>query len=70
VELTDLYPPETPMSEVHPNFHGMSLRRWKLLDLSRQAEAFRKAHPIKPEDAPLSQQRIWTPRDSYGLKGV
>ena len=70
MELTDLYPPETPMAEVHPAFHGMSLRRWKLLDLTRQAQAHYKANPMKPEDAPLNRTRIWTPRDSYGMKGI
>jgi hypothetical protein len=71
MRLSDLYPSGTKMSEVHPDFRGMSLERWKLLKISEQANAYQKTITAEQKKAaPISAQRIWTPRDSYGMKGV
>ena len=65
--LSDLYPSGTPLTEVNPDFRGMPFRQWRNLKLSEQAEEHRKT--LNPEDAPLSKQRLWNPRDDYGMKG-
>ena len=56
MELSQLYPRGTKMSEVAPDFQGMSLKLWQRLDMERQAEAHRKT--LDPKDAPLSKQRL------------
>lgn len=64
MELTDLYPKGTPLAEVHPDFRGMKLKDWQW---AKHRE--RGARQIDP-DKSLNAKRIWTPRDSYGLKGI
>lgn len=67
--LAQLYPADTPMSEVSPDFAGMSLRTWRSLKIAEQAEAYRKTRVgAKPEK--WQGRAIWTPRDSYGMKSV
>jgi hypothetical protein len=71
MELSDLYPAGTPLCEVAPEFRGMSLRRWQWKKLIEQRiELARRQPKINPEDAPLSQKAVWTPRDDYGMKGI
>lgn len=67
--LSELYPPETPLSEVHPDFHGMRLHKWKLLKITQEADEYRKSlGPDAPK--PLAGQREWRPADSYGWKSI
>jgi hypothetical protein len=68
--LSDLYPAGTKLAEVNPNFRGMPLKTWQALKIVEQAEAHRKALNLNPEDAPLSKQRVYTPRDGYGMKSI
>jgi hypothetical protein len=67
MELSDLYPAGTPLSEVAPGFRGMPLREWQWKQLREQNSAQPKSNP---EDAPLSKKAVWTPRDDYGMKGI
>jgi len=75
MRLTDLYPRGTPLAEVAPDFRGMSVQEWRL----RRAEEIHAEYMrsrTKEEigaakrNAPINAQRIATPRDSYGMKGV
>ena len=66
--LEQLYSPGTPMSEVHPDFRGMSLQLWRKLKISEQAKKY--LAKLNPGEAPLSKQSIATARDNYGMKGM
>jgi len=56
------------MSEVHPDFRGMSLQLWRKLKISEQAKKY--LAKLNPGEAPLSKQSIATARDNYGMKGM
>ena len=66
--LEQLYPSGTKLSEVHPNFRGMSLKNWRKLKISEQAKKY--LAKLNPAEAPLSKQSIATARDNYGMKGM
>ena len=66
--LEQLYPSNTPLSEVHPDFPGMPLALWRKLKITEQAEEY--LVKLNPAEAPLAKQRIATPRDNYGMKGM
>ena len=66
--LSELYPRGTPMSEVDPDFRGMLMATYRALVLKEDIELDAKARAGK--EAPLSNKRIWTPRDDYGMKGL
>lgn len=62
------------MSEVHPDFHGISAYQWSMLKIQQQADelhaAWEKAVAAGIAEEPwLSKQREWRPRDSYGVAG-
>ena len=65
--LEQLYPRNTPLSEVHPDFRGMPLTLWRKLKITEQAEAY--LAKLNSAEAPLAKQRIATARDNYGMKG-
>ena len=67
MELKDLFTRGSKLSDVPPDFRGMPYREWRRLEMARQAERYRAK--LDPAEAPLSKQRIWTPRDGYGMKG-
>lgn len=73
-QLSDLYPAGTPMSEVHPDFRGMSLERWQMLKIQEQCteryEQWLKQffNGVITEEARTMGKRIATPRDSYGWR--
>jgi len=73
-QLSQLYPPNTPntpMSEVDPDFRGMSLLLWRQLKISEQAEHWRKKQQGKPALPQKWRERApATARDRYGLKGI
>jgi hypothetical protein len=66
--LAYLYPPGTHLSEVPADFTGMSFGRWRLLDIERQAEAYRTT--LGNVSSPLKDKPISTPRDNYGWKSI
>lgn len=66
--LEQLYPPGTSLSEVNPDFRGMSFRLWRKLKITEQADKYLAT--LNPADAPLSKQRQATARDNYGMKGM
>jgi hypothetical protein len=66
--LNDLYPTGTTLSDVAPDFRGMSLVLWQKLHLSEQAEEWRQSRANI--ESPLERKSIWTPRDDYGMKGL
>jgi hypothetical protein len=56
------------MANVPPEKRGIPLHQWRLQQITEQcSEYLRTKDPTK---APLSQQRLWNPRDSYGMKGL
>jgi hypothetical protein len=56
------------MSEVDPDFCGMLMATYRALVLKEDIELDAKARTGK--EAPLSNKRVWTPRDDYGMKGL
>jgi hypothetical protein len=68
MELRDLFTSGSRLADVPPHFRGMPFKQWRRLQLAKQCSEY--LSKLKPEDAPLSKQRIWNPRDSYGLKGT
>ena len=66
--LEQLYPRGTPKNEVDGNFRGMSWEMWWALELRAQINAYLAR--LDPEQAPLKDQAVWTPRDSYGKKSL
>lgn len=66
--LDQLYSPGTPLSEVKPEFRGMSFKLWRSLKLTEQCNEQLKTADY--EHAPLKDQRGWTPRDDYGRKST
>ena len=71
-ELSDLMSPGSHLSDVPPDFRGVSLARFKLLQATAQAREWdRRFRNEQPNyQPPLSGKRVWTPRDSYGMKGM
>jgi hypothetical protein len=71
VNLNDLYPRGTRLIDVPPNFEGMPVREWTRAKVFSMIRAHCDAAPkIAPEDAPLSRQREWNPRDDYGWRSM
>lgn len=73
MDLSSLYPRGTPMSEVHPNFRGMPLAEWLSKQIHVQAVELKDMPtPVtivtRASKKPLSDRRIVTPRDEYGMK--
>jgi hypothetical protein len=69
--LGQLYPTDTPLAEVSPDFHGMRFHKWNLLKIAEQAEAYLKSLPANAkETAPINRKAVATPRDNYGAKGL
>ena len=64
----DIYPSGKKMSAVPYEFKGLSLKQWRKLDITAQCDAWLATQD--PDEAPLSKQRVWNPRDSYGMKGL
>jgi hypothetical protein len=67
MNLSDLFSPGSHLADVPPEFRGMPLRQWQALKIAEQCSQY--VATKDPDRAPLSKQRIWTPRDSYGIKG-
>jgi len=67
--LSDLYPADTPMNEVHPEFRGMQLKAWRLQKLHQQSEEYLKSLTGAPIPN-WAQRAAATPMDRYGMKGV
>ena len=59
-----LLPPGTPLSDVPPDHKGLSLRQWRDLNWLEMRAA------IPDASAPVSQDRIITPRDNYGWRSI
>lgn len=71
VALAQLYPPDTPMAEVAPDFVGMHPAIWHRLKMSAQCNAWLASAECRTQEIPKWAQRApATPRDNYGLKGV
>lgn len=68
MELSDLFSPGSKLSDVPLSFRGMTLLEWQRADIHEQCS--KHLATLDPATAPLNQKRIWTPRDSYGLKGI
>ena len=68
-ELSQLYPAGTPMSEVAPDFRGMSLAGWRHQKLLQQFKSYQDSIPADAPK-PLAEKAVSTPRDNYGLKGI
>ena len=66
--LRDLFSPGSHLSDVPADFRGMPLKEWQRKTIEKQAEEYRAT--LDPADAPLSKKAVWTPRDSYGIKGL
>jgi len=66
--LARLFSPGTTLAEVPPDFRGMPWRLWHLAKISEQAEQWRRTIPPDFEP-PLNRKSIWSPQDSYGMKG-
>ena len=69
MELSELFSPGSHLSDVPPDFRGMPYREWRLKEISRQADEWRKTRLNAPMQK-WQNRAIWTPRDSYGMKGV
>jgi hypothetical protein len=67
MNLADLFSSGSHLSDVPPEFRGMPLRQWQELKTAEQCSRY--IAMLNPENAPLSKQRVWTPRDGYGMKG-
>jgi hypothetical protein len=68
--LAELYPEGTSLSEVHPDFRGMPLKRWRKLKDREQCEAWLATLDQKKVGAPINRKAVATKRDSYGMKGM
>lgn len=68
MELRDLFSTGSHLSDVPVHFHGMTLLEWTAKKWTEQCNRYLATLP--KEDAPLSKKAVWTPRDSYGLKGI
>lgn len=67
-KLDQLFSRGARLSDVAPDVRGIPLRKWRMLMIEKQcAEVMAK---LDKQNAPLSQKRIWTKRDDYGLKGA
>ncbi len=81
--LADLYPSNTKLSDIPPDFHGMPVKEWHKLKMADQAEkALAKLTAEGPQtDAARVDwkkqkgqewrgKHLWTPRDDYGSKSL
>lgn len=70
------------MSEVHPDFRGMTLDKWRMLKITEQCDE-RQSLPAPVDNqfwidserpaikrAGFGKGRVATARDDYGIKGV
>src|SRR5277367_718104 len=64
MHLTDLKRSGTRLRNVEPLFAGMALAEWLRKMVSAQCDAF--VNSQDKDSAPLSKQRLWNKRDSYG----
>ena len=71
-ELSDLMSPGSHLSDVPPDFHGMSPARYQLLQITAQAREWdrRFRNEFPNFEPPLNRKRVWSPPDGYGMKGV
>ena len=65
--MIGVFPKGTRMSDVPADFRGIGFRQWRAQDIAEQCSEY--LSKLNPEDAPLSKQRLWNPRDGYGMKG-
>lgn len=71
MKLEDLKPAGTRLADVEPEFIGMPLNQWlraSSVGITRQCNEYLAMQD--PSQAVLSKQRVATPRDSYGIKGI
>jgi hypothetical protein len=79
MRLSDLYPANTPMREVHPDFRGMTPDAWRLAKIAEQAQERAKLPPPVNNrkwldaDYPsikrpgFGKGNVATARDGYGI---
>lgn len=73
--LNDLKPHGYHLSDVEPDFRGMTLREWLMKRIESQASAFlAQADRVKAVCGNVSNRKwykkaVATPRDNYGMKG-
>lgn len=67
MELRELFSPGSKLADVPIHFRGMTLLEWRGKNIEKQCNEYLKT--LDPDKAPISQKRIWTPRDGYGMKG-
>jgi hypothetical protein len=65
-EETILFSKGTKLEEVPPEFRGISYDQWRMLNLTEQAEDYRRSPQPVPE---VAKRAISTTRDDYGVKG-
>lgn len=71
--LSDLYPRNTRLSEIHPDFYGMLPERWLYLQAEQQAERYRRS--LSPQEVCRlvnqfnDNHSVKGARDEYGTKG-
>lgn len=66
MRLSDLYSPGTKLSEINPEFRGMSPEQWTFLDVARQMDAYQKSiTPRQKAAAPIHKQKIITAAGYY-----
>lgn len=66
--LDDLLPRGTKLADAPVGAKGLPMALWRKLMMD---EMFAASYKIAlGSEAPLSKQRVWSPRDSYGMKSV
>lgn len=79
MDLSELYTTGTKLSDVKPAFQGMPYLEWlqkstcrmiQTIAAARKDEAFPIALHTRESKKKVAEQRIYTPRDGYGMKGV
>lgn len=79
MDLSQLYTTGTKLADVKPDFRGMPLAEWLQKSTCRMiqavaAERIGLEFPIeihsRQSKKKVAEQRVYTPRDGYGMKGV
>lgn len=73
-KFPQLFSAGSHLSDVPPDFRGVPLKAWRMAQITAQAASpasQRYWERMYVNGRPrLADAKIWTPRDSYGMKGV
>lgn len=81
MDLSRLYTTGTKLADVKPDFRGMPLAEWLQKVTCRMIQTVAAERALTGEEFAIeihsrqskkkvAEQRVYTPRDGYGMKGV